>query len=65
MGPCQPQTHSAAIVTTSKDLVRMGKLASIFPDSLPLVAASLYVEIENEGAAIDWLAARIAEHPTR
>jgi hypothetical protein len=43
----------------------MGKLASIFPDSLPLVAASLYVEIENEGAAIDWLAARIAEHPTR
>jgi tetraacyldisaccharide 4'-kinase len=50
----------AAIVTTGKDLVRLGKLASIFPDSLPLVTASLSIEIENESAALDWLVNRIA-----
>jgi len=54
------EKECAAIVTTGKDLVRLGKLASIFPDSLPLVTASLSIEIENESAALDWLVNRIA-----
>ena len=59
------EKECAAIVTTSKDLVRMGKLASIFPESLPLAAASLRIEIENESAALDWLVNRIARHAAR
>jgi tetraacyldisaccharide-1-P 4'-kinase len=59
------EKECTAIVTTGKDLVRLGKLASIFPDSLPLVSARLCIEIENESAALDWLAGRIAQHPPR
>jgi tetraacyldisaccharide 4'-kinase len=54
-----------AIVTTGKDLVRLGKLASIFPDSLPLVSARLCIEIEDESAALDWLVNRLAQHAAR
>jgi tetraacyldisaccharide-1-P 4'-kinase len=57
------EKECTTIVTTGKDLVRLGKLASIFPDSLPLVSARLCIEIENESAALDWLAGRIAKHP--
>ena len=51
---------ATAIITTEKDLVRMGKLASIFPASIPLVAARLRIEIQDEGAAINWLVSRLA-----
>jgi tetraacyldisaccharide 4'-kinase len=59
------EKECTAIVTTGKDLVRLGKLASIFPESLPLAAASLRIEIENESAALDWLVNRIARHAAR
>jgi tetraacyldisaccharide 4'-kinase len=49
-----------ALVTTEKDLVRLGKLTSAFPESLPLVVAKLHIEIEDQGAAIDWLLDRVA-----
>ncbi len=48
-----------ALVTTEKDLVRVGKVACLFPESLPLKAARLTVEIEDEDAAIDWLVDRL------
>ncbi len=44
-----------ALITTEKDLARLGKLASIFPDSLPLLTAKLTIEIEDVEAALDWL----------
>lgn len=49
-----------ALITSEKDLVRLGSLAAAFPDSLPLKTARLRIEIEDESAAVDWLAARIA-----
>ncbi|MGA2889299.1 MAG: tetraacyldisaccharide 4'-kinase [Terracidiphilus sp.] len=44
-----------AIVTTAKDVVRLGRLVALFPKTMPLAVASLRVEIENQSAAIDWL----------
>jgi tetraacyldisaccharide 4'-kinase len=51
---------AAALITTEKDLARLGTLATAFPESLPLRAARLTVEIEDEPAAIDWLAGRLS-----
>ena len=51
---------ATALITTEKDLVRLGKLAAAFPEPLPLKTARLRVEIENQSAAIDWLAGRLA-----
>jgi tetraacyldisaccharide 4'-kinase len=48
-----------AVITTEKDLVRLGKLASTFPAALPLRTAHLRIEIENQAAAIDWLINRL------
>lgn len=46
---------TVALITTEKDKVRLGKLASAFPESLPLKTVGLSVEIEHEDDAIDWL----------
>jgi tetraacyldisaccharide 4'-kinase len=46
---------STACLTTEKDLVRLGTLASAFSESMPLSAVGLHIEIENQDAAIDWL----------
>lgn len=51
--------RAAALITTEKDLARLGALVKRIPESLPLVTAKLNVEIEEEAAAIDWLLARI------
>jgi len=51
---------ATALVTTEKDLVRLGALASTFPESMPLSAVGLRIEIENQAAAIDWLVERLA-----
>jgi tetraacyldisaccharide 4'-kinase len=48
-----------ALVTTEKDLVRLEMLSSAFPKSMPLVAARLTVEVENQAAAFDWLVDRL------
>jgi tetraacyldisaccharide 4'-kinase len=50
---------AAVLLTTGKDLVRLGKLASDFPESLRLQTAGLRIEIENESEAIDWLEERL------
>jgi tetraacyldisaccharide 4'-kinase len=50
---------AAALITTEKDLVRLGKLSSNLPAALPLKTAGLRVEIEDEDEAIEWVIARI------
>jgi len=52
--------EATALITTEKDLVRLGRLAAAFPESLALKTARLTAEIENESVAIDWLAGRLA-----
>jgi tetraacyldisaccharide 4'-kinase len=54
-------TRAAALFTTGKDLVRLGKLSSNFPDGLPLKTAGLRIEIEDEDEAVEWLRARLED----
>lgn len=53
--------HAKAIITTEKDRVRLGGLAAIFSESMPLRTASLRVEIEDETAGLDWLESRLSQ----
>ncbi len=55
---------ATALLTTEKDLVRLGKLASAFPASMPIAAARLHIEIEDQTAAIDWLVKRLTPSPS-
>jgi len=48
-----------ALVTTEKDLVRIGPLVASLRTSIPILTACLRVEITEESAAMDWLLARI------
>jgi tetraacyldisaccharide 4'-kinase len=57
------QAGATALITTEKDLVRLGKLSSAFPESLPLTAAHLHIEIEHENEAIDWLIEQLESAP--
>jgi tetraacyldisaccharide 4'-kinase len=50
---------ATAFVTTEKDLLRLGKLATTFPQSLPLKTARLHIEIEDQKVTIDWLINRL------
>jgi tetraacyldisaccharide 4'-kinase len=52
---------ATALITTEKDLVRVGGLAAEIPESLLLKTARLQAEIENENEALDWLTARIVD----
>jgi tetraacyldisaccharide 4'-kinase len=45
----------AALITTEKDFVRLGKLCAGFPESLPLKTAGLRVEMEQEDGVFEWL----------
>ena len=56
--------NATAVITTEKDLVRMGNLAYIFPKSMPLTTARLRIKIEDQAAAIDWLINRLAPGPS-
>ena len=56
---------ATTLMTTEKDLVRLGDLAAVFPDSLPLRTARLLVGIEGESAALNWLAGRLSAAPAR
>lgn len=48
---------SATLLTTEKDIARLGPLAA----GLPLIAVPLRTEIENEDAAVEWLVARLRQ----
>jgi tetraacyldisaccharide 4'-kinase len=54
---------AAALLTTEKDRVRLGKLTSALPESLPLRTARLRLEIENEDEAVSWLMGRLKPAP--
>jgi tetraacyldisaccharide 4'-kinase len=47
--------NAASVITTEKDLVRIGSLASVFPPDLPLKTAGLTEEIEDESAVATWI----------
>ena len=51
---------AAALITTEKDALRIGPLASSCPDGLPLIAAKLQIRIEDTDTAIDGLLAHLA-----
>jgi tetraacyldisaccharide 4'-kinase len=55
---------AAALITTEKDLVRLGGLSSRFGDSLPLKTARLRVEIEDEDQALEGLLERLKLSPS-
>jgi tetraacyldisaccharide 4'-kinase len=55
--------EATTLLTTEKDRVRIGALASTLPVSLPLQTAQLRIEIEDESAAIDWLISRLGDPP--
>jgi tetraacyldisaccharide 4'-kinase len=55
---------AAALVTTEKDRVRLGKLATARPETFPLLTAGLHVEIEHEDEAVHWLVERLHPAPT-
>jgi tetraacyldisaccharide 4'-kinase len=58
------QTKAAALITTEKDRVRLGKFSSTFPEPLPLLTAKLRVEIEREAEAVEWLKEQLVPaHP--
>ena len=48
-------TGATALITTEKDLVRLGTLSAFFPESLPLKVVHLHIEIEHGNEAIDLL----------
>jgi tetraacyldisaccharide 4'-kinase len=50
---------ASALLTTEKDLVRLGTLASELPRSLPLRSVHLRVEIMERDAALDWLLGKL------
>jgi tetraacyldisaccharide 4'-kinase len=51
---------ASALMTTGKDAARLGERAFSSKESLPLKTAGLRIEIEDEGAALDWLIGLIA-----
>ena len=51
--------NATALITTEKDEVRLGPLASRFPASLPLRAVRLSLSIEDELQVSEWLADRL------
>jgi len=54
---------ASALITTEKDRIRLGDLVPEFPPELPLEAARLEIEIEEETGAIDWLLAHLSAGP--
>lgn len=51
--------EAVALLTTEKDYVRLGKLASTFRDSLPLKPVALHIEIDEPETAIEGLLAHL------
>lgn len=52
--------NAKTLVTTEKDHVRIGDLASALPKEIALATASLRVEIDNADGALTWLEQRLA-----
>jgi tetraacyldisaccharide 4'-kinase len=50
---------ASALLTTEKDRARLGRMAASLSGSILLQPVKLQMEIENEAAAMDWLAGRL------
>jgi tetraacyldisaccharide 4'-kinase len=57
------KSGATTLITTEKDLVRLGKLSAVLPTSLALKTVGLRIEIENQNEAMDWLLAWVADVP--
>jgi tetraacyldisaccharide 4'-kinase len=55
---------AAAFITTQKDLLRLGPLASTLSAEMPLKAARLEIEIKDARRVIDGLVERLAARPS-
>jgi tetraacyldisaccharide 4'-kinase len=53
---------AAAVVTTEKDRIRLEKLISTMPSSLPLETVRLTVSIDDESQVCGWLSERLTPH---
>ncbi len=53
--------NATALVTTDKDLVRLGPLSETVAGHLPLKTARLRVEIDKQAECIDWLVDRLRQ----
>jgi len=56
--------RATALITTEKDLARLGSLGETLSAKIPLKTAGLRIEINDETPAIDWLVARLAPAST-
>ncbi len=56
---------ATALITTEKDLLRLGEFANLISRAMPLKTAALRITIENEAEALAWLQQRLAHIPTR
>jgi tetraacyldisaccharide 4'-kinase len=54
-------TRAVAVLTTQKDLVRLGALAETLPSGIPLRTVPLRTLIEDEDACVDWLLQRLPQ----
>ncbi len=59
-----PGSGVSALITTEKDIIRLGSLTSALPDHLPLLTARLAVDIVDESQVSDWLVDRLRTHQT-
>lgn len=58
------KARATALLTTEKDLARMGILSAVLTESIPLETARLHVEIEHQEEAIEWLLERLKAAPS-
>ena len=59
-----PGSGVSALITTEKDMIRLGPLASTLPDHLRLLTARLAIDIEDESQVLDWIVDRLRTCPT-
>jgi tetraacyldisaccharide 4'-kinase len=50
---------ATALITTDKDLLRLGESAAALRKALPLETARLTIDIEDQDTALDWLSERL------
>jgi tetraacyldisaccharide 4'-kinase len=51
--------EAKAFVTTTKDLVRLGELTELFPETTPLETAHLRIEVHDKTEMLTWLAGQL------
>ena len=51
--------HATTVLTTQKDMIRLGNLANPLADSMPIHTVALRIEIEQEDKVIDQLLAQL------